>query len=377
MFEGYRVYDADAHVIMSPRLWESLPEPYAARRPRPMQIADNGDMGFWNSGWLIEGRMEPHPWGPGSQGANTPGWVLGSFGADRAREGSFDLSAPQARLGDMDQMGIDIQVLFPSSLYACMTGDPGFEAALFRAYNRYLAAQCKASPGRLRWAGLLPLRDARQGIEAMEEMVRLGASAAVVFGTVGERLLSHPSFTPIWDAFRRAGLPLCVHMGRSYPPFDQLVESRLEAHVIAMGMPAQLAFVALVGQGMLDRYPDLKVGFFEFGAEWLFYVVGRMGHYMPSYRRDVTVKALGKVPEKDIEDYMKAGRIFLAGEADDPLLVQEIALVGEDHILFSSDFPHGEGREEAARELLDRADLTRAQKQKVLHDNAARFFGLP
>ena len=372
-----KIYDADAHVMMSPKMWEDLPKEYNARRPRPLRIADMPGAGIRNTGWLIEGRMEPHPYGPGSQGANTPSSVMPEFGAPADRLGSADLSAPAARLRDLDANGIDVQMLFPSSLYACMGADPFFEAAMFRAYNRYVGRQCKANPKRLKWSGLLPLRDAREGIAAVQEMQELGATAAVVFGTAGDRLLSHKSFVPIWDEFGRVGLPLCVHMGRSYPPFDQLVETRLEAHVIAMGIPAQLAFVALVAQGMLDRYPDLKVAFVEFGADWLFYVVGRLGHYLPSYRVDPTVREMGRLPQKTIEDYLKSGRVFVSPEARDPMLVPEMALIGERQILFSSDFPHGEGRDNAANELLERADLTEVQKQQILYDNSVRFYGEP
>ena len=377
MIHGFKIYDADAHVMMGPKMWEDLPKEFSARRPRPLEIADTEGAGQRRTGWLIEGRMEPHAFGPGTQGANTPTTVMPEFGAAPATLGSLDLSEPDKRLRDLDTLGIDAQLLFPSSLYACMGADPFFEAAMFRAYNRYAGRQCKTNPKRLKWAGLLPLRDSREAIEALREMQELGASTAVVFGTVGERLLSHKSFTPIWDEFARTGLPLCVHMGRSFPPFDQLVETRLEAHVIAMGMPAQLAFVAVVAQGMLDRYQDLKVAFLEFGAEWLFYVVGRLAHYLPSYRSDPTVRAMGRLPEKAIEEYLKSGRFFIAPEADDPLLLQEIALVGAEHILFSSDYPHGEGRDNAASEILQRSDLTDGQKRSILFDNTVRFCGAP
>ena len=374
---GNKIYDADAHVMMSPKMWEDLPKECKARRPRPLRIADMPGAGIRSTGWLIEGRMEPHPYGPGSQGANTPSSVMAEFGATAERLGSADISVPEARVRDLDANGINVQMLFPSSLYACMGADPFFEAAMFRAYNRYVGRQCKANPKRLKWSGLLPLRDAREGIAAIQEMQELGATAAVVFGTAGDRLLSHKSFAPIWDEFVRTGLPLCVHMGRSYPPFDQLVETRLEAHVIAMGIPAQLAFVALVAQGMLDRYSDLKVAFVEFGADWLFYVVGRLGHYLPSYRSDATVREMGRLPEKSIEEYLKSGRVFVSPEAHDPMLLQEMALIGEKQILFSSDFPHGEGRDNAADELLERTDLTEAQKRQILYDNSVRFYGEP
>jgi predicted TIM-barrel fold metal-dependent hydrolase len=59
------------------------------------------------------------------------------------------------------------------------------------------------------------------------------------------------------------------------------------------------------------------------------------------------------------------------------LLLQEIALVGAEHILFSSDYPHGEGRDNAASEILERTDLSDAQKRQILFDNTVRFCGVP
>jgi hypothetical protein len=113
--------------------------------------------------------MHPHPFGPGAEAANTPSMVLAEFGASALERaavvgfpvpiGSSDFSDPQARIQDLERLGIDIQVLFPTTLYARMTQDPGFEAALYRSYNRYMGRQCKANPKRFKWAGLLPLRD--------------------------------------------------------------------------------------------------------------------------------------------------------------------------------------------------------------------------
>lgn len=385
MLQGYRVFDADAHGSINPRMWEDLPEPYRRRRPRPVTVHDENGLGNYTAGWLIEGSIEPHPIGPGAQQANTPRNVLAEFGADTKREhcsvGSMTLADPQARLRDMDRMGFDAQMLFPSTLYAHMTDDPGFEAALFRAYNRFAGRQCKTDPTRLKWSGLLPLRDQRQALEAIEELQRLGARAAVLFGTAGERLLSDPVFLPVWDEFARTKLPLCVHMGMSYPPLARLGRSIYDGHVIGMSLPAQLAFMAIVGHGMLDRYPELTVAFLEFGAEWIFYMVSRMDHYLPLDRGahpfGLSMPDAAQLPRSSIRDYVRSGRIFVAAEADDSMLHQLFELIGEDHVLFSSDFPHGEGRENAALEILGRKDLSETQKQKLLYDNTARFFGEP
>jgi hypothetical protein len=262
-----------------------------------------------------------------------------------------------------------------------MTADPGFEAALFRAYNRFVARQCQADPKRLKWSGLLPMRDQSQAFEALEEMQRLGARGAVVFGTAGDRLLSNPSFLSVWDEFARTKLPLCVHMGMSYPALAQLGQSIYDGHIIGMSLPAQLAFMAVVGHGMLDRYPDMNVAFLEFGAEWIFYMVSRMDHYLPLDRGahpfGLSMPNAAQLPAASIREYVKSGRIFMAAEADDQMLHQLFELIGEDQVLFSSDFPHGEGRDNAALEILERKDLSDLQKRKLLYDNTVRLFGAP
>jgi predicted TIM-barrel fold metal-dependent hydrolase len=373
MFGNLKVYDADSHLLLTPAMWEDLAPEFKHRRPRPLEVHDTEGMGRWTSGWLIDGRMQPHPYGPAAQGANSPKKVMKEFGAP-PNAGIFDLTDPEARLRGLDKAGIDVQILFPTTLYANATQDAAFEAALIRAYNRYVGRQTKSVSKRIKWAGLIPLRDPRQGCQAIEEMCKLGATAAVVYGTAGDYMLDHPNFDMVWDELARSGLPLCIHMGMSFPPFERLCQSRLDAHAIGMSLPAILAFVAVVGHGMMDKYPNLKVAFMEYGAEWLFYMAGRMGHYMASYRADTTIRKLAK---NEIVDYLRSGRFFVAPEAEDPMLPAELKLVGEGGVLFGSDFPHGEGRENAAQELLERNDMSDDQKRKMLYDNAIALFGEP
>jgi len=117
----------------------------------------------------------------------------------------------------------------------------------------------------------------------------------------------------------------------------------------------------------------MRVAFLEFGAEWIFYMFGRMEHYLKVNRRRMPPTT--SLPQKEVEDYAKSGRVFIAPESDDPMLPQEIALLGEDQILFFPDFPHGEGRENAAGSILQRSDLTAEQKRKILYENPIHLFG--
>ena len=132
MLQGYRLYDADAHAMMSPRMWETLPKQYFGRRPRPTHVADASDMGRWTNGWLVEGQIIPHAIGPGSQPGNEPARVLEEFGASSSNVdfplSGFDLSDPSARLRGLDYMGIDHQMLYPTTLYARMTFRPRFRS---------------------------------------------------------------------------------------------------------------------------------------------------------------------------------------------------------------------------------------------------------
>jgi predicted TIM-barrel fold metal-dependent hydrolase len=83
------------------------------------------------------------------------------------------------------------------------------------------------------------------------------------------------------------------------------------------------------------------------------------------------------LPKGTIEDCLNSGRIFLAPEAEDRWLLHEIALVGDEHVLYASDFPHGEEREEAAMRFLERKELTKDQKEKIFYRNATKLFGEP
>src|SRR6185312_9163 len=97
MIQEYPVYDADAHAMLCPKMWEELPAAYAARRPRPVRIDDSADLGRWTNGWLIEGRLLPAPFGPGAQPGNEPKRVLREFGAPESGHFSTAITRWQVR----------------------------------------------------------------------------------------------------------------------------------------------------------------------------------------------------------------------------------------------------------------------------------------
>ena len=127
--------DADAHVIETERTWDYMDE--ADNKFRPMIVASqDGQKQFW----LVDGRVTPR----GPINAALP-------------ESTREMQDIESRLRHMDELGIDIQVLYPTVFLAPLTNRPEIEVALCKSYNRWLADIYRRADNRLRWIAMLPL----------------------------------------------------------------------------------------------------------------------------------------------------------------------------------------------------------------------------
>ena len=89
--------------------------------------------------------------------------------------------------------------------------------------------------------------------------------------------------------------------------------------------------------------------------------------------KDASVEA--KLLTKSPTEYVRSGQIFFSCEADEPLLPQALQWVGDERILYASDFPHWDhSYPRSVRELSERTDLSAVQKQRILADNARRLY---
>src|SRR5690242_13601736 len=140
------VIDADAHVIETERTWDFLEG--ADTRFRPEGIREEQPDGRIREFWLIDGRKlrRRSNVGPGTT------------------EASREMADVGARLRHMDDLGVEIQVLFPTLFLTAVTQKPEVELALCRAYNRWLADIWSKGGGRLLWAAVLPLLSVEQAV---------------------------------------------------------------------------------------------------------------------------------------------------------------------------------------------------------------------
>ncbi len=121
---------------------------------------------------------------------------------------------------------------------------------------------------------------------------------------------------------------------------------------------------------MLDRYPDLRLGVLEAGHGWLPFWAKRLDEHAQSVAR--ALPPLKQTPS----DYITSGRFFQTIEMSEGVELTKavIQLLGEDILMYASDYPHGESWFPKSVDTVMAWDLPERQKRKLFWDNALRFY---
>jgi predicted TIM-barrel fold metal-dependent hydrolase len=361
------VFDTDAHVEESEETFAAL----AGREDRPRVIE-----GEKRAFWLIEGRTFPKLAGNGVHTFGSPHAKRGAGHVDperRARVESQELSDPKARLADMDAEGIDVSVVFPTLFLVWpLADDPRLARALCRCYNDWIAARCAASGGRIRWVATVPLPDIEGAVEEVAHAKRLGAAGVMTLGTAGGLNLGNAVLDPFYAACERERLPVCVHVGWSFPPISQLYDKVYEAMITPFVLPIFMGFSSILAGGVLERFGSLKVGFFEAGVEWVPYWLDRMERF---YRQPPGGSRKADLPARNPVEYVREKRLYFSCELDKKRIAMVSEAIGDDCILYSSDLPHAHRVFDALELFRKRSDVAEATKRKIL-SNGERFFSV-
>jgi uncharacterized protein len=369
MRNGRRVLDADCHQMEPPDLWVERIDPrFRERAPRLAQAGSRQTL-------MVEG--EPFTVEEGKYPFATPEFLAalmkGLARFSRARETGFSATS---RLQDMDEEGVDVQVLYPTfggQMLGREFRDPELLAACCRAYNDWSAEYCGAAPERLRWAAILPV----QAVDlALEEARRAAARGAVSFylrpNPVKGRNLYHPDYEPLWAEIERLGKPVCIHDSGSphIASYGDRMETHTSGHMVAHPFEAMAAMMSLIWYGVLERWPRLTVVHVEADAGWVPYWLQRMEQHW-----DFS----GNAEHPDLKlrptEYFKRN-VFVAARGDEMTLGSVVELAGDDNIVFNTDYPHPDGTWPWGMARLDEQPIPEASKRKILWDNAARAFRL-
>ncbi|HKA34528.1 MAG TPA: amidohydrolase family protein [Candidatus Binatia bacterium] len=386
MRNGYKIYDSDTHVAP---MAETLAPYFDAKTRARLSDWEQFKVPF-RIGWAGE-KLEP-PFRHRYSFVKRDGWreqlrILGEaapretarkhfakfMGTRYPTPGGSDDDV-EARIRDMDEEGVDVQLMMPSPPPA--TDDIEIETAFIRANHRFTDDFCSKYPMRLKSLIVVTNR----AIERSVEDIRRWGSARWAVGiqahlTVGFPL-DHPDLEPIWAAANEAGLCVAHHSFTfGYPGYRDLWDNPFIGRTASHPWAAMRAMSAFFGAGIMDRHPNLRFCVLESGFGWLPFWAARMDD-QAEYLSYAVPENLARRPG----EYMTSGRFFasLVIHEGEKMAKMVSDFLGDNIIMYSSDYPHAESRfPESADRVLAWKSLGDGVMRKMLWDNAVACFGEP
>jgi len=388
MRNGYRIFDADTHVIEPVEPIEA--HLTAAGRACLAAAGDAIQRGPAKAGmsrYLIGkrpklnrrlgslDRVDPPSGGVrGARDGGTPWdvrWQGPPFPTDRV---SFD---SHARVSDMDIEGVDVNMILPSGGVPAFAGlpDVALESTMYEAYHRWLGEYCAPYPDRLTSVILVSARDAKAAVAEIERCCREPWPVGIFPICPPEMSLDEPAWEPIWDAAQHHDLTVVIHsftMTIPYPPgtwdtWDNVFIQRSAGHT----WNAQRNMAALIGAGVLDRYPQLRLTSLECGHGWLAFWAARLDELVEMSRHALPV--LKQRPS----DYIKGPQYFQSIQLHEGELSlrQAIEALNEDTLMFATDYPHSESWfPKSVDAVMGWTSLSEPVRCKLLWENAVRCY---
>ena len=335
--------DSDAHVIETERTWEFMDESDA--KFRPVTVTSSSDPG--KQFWVIDGKVFGRG---GNVGKEFP-------------EASREMKDVEVRLRHMDELGVDVQVLYPSIFLRPLTSHPKVERALAKSYNRWMVDVCRKGEKRLHWAAIVPLLNMDYALAEARWAKDNGACALFTRPIPEDRVLTDAYFYPLYEEASQLNLPVCVHAGTG--SFDWVNVFENEIGFGKNKLPVVSSFHSIVSDGLMERFPKLKFGFIEVSAQWIPYAI-----------HDI-VKRFKRRERTLSPNFMQEMRLFVACQTDDDLSYI-LKYAGEDSILIGSDYGHADTATEidALRSLQQNGEFSSRVIEKILDDNPSALYNL-
>lgn len=283
------------------------------------------------------------------------------------REVNSQLWDVEDRLASMDTHGIEQQLISPVPVMLTTWADPGPAAAFAREVNDGIAVAAAGSGGRLVGLAGVPLQDVDAAIVELERaMTDLGLAGVEIGTRVEGRELDDPELVPFFAAAADLGAAIFVHpmdggrgsVRRSGQPYD-----------FGLGMltDTALAATALLTGGVLDRHPDLRIGFAH-GCGTLAWGAPRIGLALSIWGEEGRSEAFD-----DLLRHLWVDTLVL-DPAHLPLLVHRF---GADHVMVGTDAPFIPGQLTGLPGLLSGGldhGLSRTDIDAIARSNGRAYF---
>jgi len=376
----YSRISADCHVDLPwlpPDLFTSNAS--AAMRDRMPRVADGPDGPYWTA---KSGRSLGLANSVGSSGQKfVPGQnrrvdIMAATGLySDGQKGIRRPADPHLRIVDMERDGVQAEVLFGILGTATRLGDHEAASEMFRIYNDWLVEFCRHYPERHIGLACLPYGDIPAAIDELYRAAKLGLRGVELSCSWDMEPMWHPVWEPFWHAVDDVGLPLHFHTfpssGRAQADRHEGRTRRAALFTSVSGFQMNLINIlaAVIGAGVLERYPRIRISFGESGIGWIPYALDRMDFEWEDRFRDL---GLAMKPS----DYWR--RQCRATFQFDRIGAKLIDDIGVETLMWGSDYPHPDGVwPESSKYIAEQfGHLPEDVTRKITCENAGRFYGL-
>jgi len=373
---GFKVFDADAHVIYPVDLWPRfLDERYVQRMGTRQPVP-----GFETYNPVtVDGRWTQHDTILYGQFQKYIDWTKDDMIAKYGEELVLGGFTGERVASALQHDGIDLSVIYGPEYDLWFDGiDPDMQAAMVRAYNRWGAEMREASGGRVQVAGPVPLVDITRAVQEIEYAYHhLGTRCFWARpNEFDHRTLGDHYYDPIWELLQELDVPFATHefMGLRGNSFgSDRFHGYNEWHIVVHPFEAMGAIVSMLCHGVYERFPRLRVAYLEAGCGWLPSWLHRIDEHLEIGAREFP--ELSTAPS----EYFKRN-CWITTECDDPYVADVIRWLGDDRILFESDFPHPDSKfphSTSAFLALLPDQINADSKRKILWDNPIGFYRFP
>jgi len=383
--EDVRVIDADTHMTERHDLFTSrAPAAYRDRVPRVLDIDGKPH-------WVIESDIDLGPARGGGvidrNGDKYPFEECKLNGIDWIHQAAWD---PEARLALMDECGVYAQVLYPNAIgiggqtLANQVKDPALRRLCVEIYNDSMAEIQDWSDHRFLPMPVLPAWSIDECVAEAQRLAALGFRGVNMTSDpeeTGSPDLAHRDWDALWEVCADLNLPVHFHIGASltslnfygkyfWPSVHQNLKPAIGGSMLFLNN-ARVIINSIV-TGIFDRHPKLKMVSVESGMGWIPFILETID-YEVFENAPQQAAELSRKPSEFFGDHWYATFWFEENGGDLQYLIDR---VGEDNVMFETDFPHPTCMYPHPLQTVEErmTKLRPETRRKVLGDNAAALY---
>ena len=286
-------------------------------------------------------------------------------------------SDPQLRVKEMERDGVDAEVIFGILGGASKMQDVEAANHMLEIYNDWLVDFVKPYPDRMIGLGCIPYGDPEIAAREVYRCAKLGLKGVELSCSWDMEPMWHPSWEPMWKAVADVQLPLHFHtFPTTAPQAREMTSGQVRRAAMFTGVSAfQMGLIhilaAMMGAGVFERHPKLRVSFGESGIGWIPYALDRMDFEFEDRFRDL-------MKLKPSEYWQRQCKATFQYDVIGPKLINTNNLMTTETLMWGSDYPHTDGIWPESTKYIEEqfAGLTPEQIQQITCDNAAKFYNL-